>query len=74
MGSLQQYVLIKMKNYLKNWNLPRLLRLLIGLFIIIQSIYIEQWFLLGVGFLYSLMPILNISSCGVGKCAVPKRR
>lgn len=63
-----------MKNYLKNWNLPRLLRLLIGLFIIIQSIYIEQWFLLGVGVLYSLMPMLNISSCGVGKCAVPKRR
>lgn len=63
-----------MRNILNNWNAARLLRLAIGIFICIQSIYIEQWFLLAVGVLYSLMPILNISSCGVGKCATPRRR
>lgn len=59
---------------LKKWTFIRAVRLLIGLFIIVQSIYIEQWLLLGVGVLYSLMPLLNISSCGVGKCAVPSNR
>lgn len=63
-----------MKNYLKNWSLIRFFRLLIGVFIIVQSVYIEQWFLLGVGVLYSIMPLLNISSCGVGKCGVPNNR
>lgn len=63
-----------MKNYLKNWNIMRVLRLALGIFIIVQGIMAKEWLLAGLGGLFLLMPLLNIGCCGVSGCStlVPK--
>lgn len=63
-----------MKNYLKNWNLMRVLRLALGVFIIVQGIQAQQWLFVGLGGLFSLMPLLNIGCCGTSGCNTPVRR
>lgn len=52
----------------------RLLRLAVGIFIIVQSFMDKQWLLVGLGGLFSLMPLLNIGCCGVSGCStsIPK--
>lgn len=64
-----------MKNYLRNWNFMRLLRLAMGVFIIVQGFMDNQWMFVGLGALFSLMPLLNIGCCGVSGCStsVPQR-
>ncbi len=52
----------------------RALRLIIGVVIVIQGAYESQWILLGLGAIFSLMPLFNISMCGVGGCEVPQHR
>ncbi|NGF57787.1 hypothetical protein G5B00_14810 [Parapedobacter sp. SGR-10] len=63
-----------MKNYLKNWNFIRLLRLALGIFITVQGIMAKEWLLVGLGGLFSLMPLMNIGCCGVSGCntSIPK--
>lgn len=63
-----------MKNYLRNWNLMRVLRLALGVFIIVQGIQAQQWLLVGLGGLFSLMPLLNIGCCGTSGCNTPVRK
>ena len=59
-------------NYLKNWNLTRLLRLILGMFIMIQGFINEEWIFVGLGALFSIMPLLNMG-CGASGCSVPKQ-
>lgn len=63
-----------MRNYLRNWDFMRVLRLALGIFIIVQGIIAKEWLLAGIGGLFSLMPLMNIGCCGVSGCsaAVPK--
>lgn len=63
-----------MKNYLRNWNWMRLLRLAIGGFIIVQGFTDQQWLLVALGGLFSLMPLMNIGCSGGSGCStsVPK--
>ena len=63
-----------MKAYLKTWDFMRMLRLAIGIFIIVQSVITKDWLFVGVGVLFSLMPILNISCCGASGCNMPVRK
>lgn len=63
-----------MKNYLKNWNMMRVLRLALGIFIIVQGIMAKEWLLAGLGGLFSLMPLMNIGCCGVSGCSTPVSR
>lgn len=63
-----------MKNYLKNWNMMRVLRLAVGIFIIVQGIMAKEWLLAGLGGLFSLMPLMNIGCCGVSGCNTPVSR
>ncbi len=63
-----------MKEYLRNWKLMRVLRLALGVFIIVQGIQAQQWLLVGLGGLFSLMPLLNIGCCGTSGCNTPVRR
>lgn len=60
-----------MKNYLKNWNFMRMLRLATGIFIVVQGIQSKEWLFVALGGLFSLMPILNIGSCGLSGCKTP---
>lgn len=57
-----------MKNYLRNWDFMRVLRLAIGIFIIVQSVITKDWLFVGAGVLFSLMPIMNIGCCGASGC------
>lgn len=57
-----------MKNYFKNWNFMRLLRLAMGIYIIIIGIQESNiWFGI-LGGMLSLMPLFNIGCCGVTGC------
>lgn len=57
-----------MKNYLKNWNIMRVLRLALGIFIIVQGIMAKEWLIAGLGGLFALMPLMGIGCCGLSGC------
>lgn len=63
-----------MRDYIKKWTLMRTLRLIIGIVIVVQGIHDSQWMLVGLGAIFSLMPLFNISMCGIGGCEVPQQR
>lgn len=54
-----------MKNYIKNWNIIRFLRVATGIAVLVQGILIKDWLLSGLGGLFTLMPLMN-AGCGVG--------
>ena len=60
-----------MKNYLRNWDFMRVLRLALGIFIIVQGVQAKEWLFVALGGLFSLMPLLNIGCCGVSGCNTP---
>ena len=66
--STVNYQLNKMKNYLRNWDFMRVLRLALGIFIIVQGIQTKEWLFVALGGLFSLMPLLNIGCCGASGC------
>lgn len=57
-----------------NWDLMRVLRLVIGAVLIIQAIYMRDWMpgLIGAFFFYQA--VSNTGCCGSGSCSVPRRR
>lgn len=57
-----------MKNYLRNWNFMRVLRLALGIFIIVQGVQTKEWVFVALGGLFSLMPLLNMGCCGASGC------
>jgi hypothetical protein len=63
-----------MKGYLRNWNLMRILRLALGVLIIVQGVQAQEWLFVGLGGLFSLMPLLNIGCCGTSGCNTPIRK
>jgi len=63
-----------MKGYLRSWNFMRILRLALCIFIIVQGVQVQQWLFVGLGGLFSLMPLLNIGCCGVSGCNTPVRK
>lgn len=60
-----------MKNYLRNWNFMRIIRLLLGVVIIVQGFQSNDWIFVGLGALFTLMPLLNIGCCGTSACNIP---
>lgn len=60
-----------MKNFLNNWNIMKVIRLVLGIFIIIQGVIEQQWLLVGLGGLFSLMSLMNIGCCSVSGCNTP---
>lgn len=60
-----------MKQWIKSWNLMRLLRLAMAIAIIYQGIELEQWLFVVIGGLFALMPLMNIGCCGNHGCAIP---
>lgn len=57
-----------MKNYFRNWNLFRIIRLALGIFILVQGIGSEEWLLAALGGFISVMPILNMGCYGGSTC------
>ena len=60
-----------MKNYLRNCDLMRVLRLALGIFIIVQGVQAKEWLFVALGGLFSLMPLVNIGCCRASGCNTP---
>ncbi|HUH73173.1 MAG TPA: hypothetical protein VLZ75_02085 [Chitinophagales bacterium] len=60
-----------MKDYLRNWNIMRFIRLALGIAIIIQGVQASEWMFIVLGAMFSLMPIFNLG-CSSGNCSIPK--
>lgn len=63
-----------MRNYFRNWDFMRVLRLALGIFIIVQGVVEKEWQFAAIGALFSLMPLLNIGCCGASGCSVPMQK
>ena len=50
----------------------RTLRLGMGIFIISQGILAQEWMLIVMGSLFSLLAVLNIGCCGTSACSTPQ--
>ena len=55
------------------WNLFRLMRLVLGLLVVVQSVMMKDVFFGLMGLLLSGLAIFNIGCCGVGGCQVNTR-
>ncbi len=49
----------------------RVIRFVLGLFIVIQSIQTQEWLFLLMGIGLTLLPVFNIGCCGTSGCATP---
>jgi len=56
---------------LNNWNMMRILRLGMGLFIISQGILAQEWLLMVMGSVFSILAVLNIGCYGTSACNTP---
>ncbi len=63
-----------MKDYLKTWNVMRLIRLVMGVAILAQGIIMRDWSFMIIGSVLSLMPLLNLGCCSAGSCNTPTFR
>jgi uncharacterized membrane protein YfhO len=55
---------------LKNWNLLRIIRLVLAIFISIEAIYSQSYWLLIPGVILFLQALLNLA-CPLNSCSVP---
>ena len=62
------------QNILKNWNLIRLLRLAMGIFLVVEAIKSGMWFLVAIGVVFVAMPLLNIGCCSTSNCSMSKKK
>jgi len=60
---------LEMKNYFKNWNLIRIIQLALGILIIVQGVERKEWFVVIIGSLFSLIPLLGIGCCAGHSCS-----
>lgn len=63
----------KVKIYLSQWSVMRILRLVMGIIIIIQGVKSEMWLIAGLGVLFTILPLLNMGCSANGSCQVPNR-
>lgn len=54
-----------------NWNLIRLLRLIMGIAILLQGIMAKDVLFAIAGLLFSGMAVFNLGCCATGNCATP---
>jgi len=58
----------------ENWNLMRVLRLVLGIIIIFQGFAASDFVLGLLGLLFSAMALFNMGCCGVSGCSVPVKK
>lgn len=51
------------KAYLKTWDFMRLVRLVLGIFIVVNGVQTGEWQVIALGALFTLMPLLNVGCC-----------
>lgn len=59
---------------LGNWNFMRVIRLVLGIFIIVQAAMIKDWTMGLLGVFFTALPVLNIGCCGTGACTTPPKK
>jgi hypothetical protein len=57
-----------MKKFISKWNFPRILRLLVGIFILYDGIMSSEYLFVILGFAFSLMALLDYGCCGTTQC------
>ncbi len=57
-----------------NWNFMRFIRLVLGIFIIVQGVMAKDWGIGVLGIFFTAMPLFNIGCCGAGGCSVPVKK
>lgn len=57
-----------MKGYFRKWSFMRLLRLVLGVFIVFQGIESGMWLFVFAGAFYAVMALLNFGCCGTSGC------
>jgi len=57
-----------MERILKGWNFMRVIRLLMGLYILAESIRTQDWLFGFAGFFLTATAVWNIGCCGVSGC------
>lgn len=63
-----------MKEYFKNWDFIRVIRLILGILMIIQGVHTDDLMFISLGLLFSLMSVFNIGCCTSGKCQIAVRK
>ena len=52
----------------------RVIRLILGVFIIIQSFQSQQYIMIIPGVIFALMAIFSVGCCGNNGCAIPTKK
>lgn len=60
---------IMLNKIFTDWNLFRVVRLLIGGYILVDGIRSEIWLFALLGLIFTVMPLLNIGCCATGGCS-----
>lgn len=63
-----------MKEYIKKWNFMRVLRLVLGVIIVIQGMQHGEWLFVVLGAMFSILALLNMSTCGVNNACAPRSK
>jgi len=56
---------------LSNWNLIRVVRLIMGVAIVVQAIMVKDILFGAMGLLLTALPLFNLGCCTTGYCAPP---
>ncbi len=56
---------------LKNWNFSRVLRMVLGVYLIGDGIQSEQWVFVAVGALFLAMAVFKFGCCSTTGCETP---
>jgi len=62
-----------MQAILSNWNLFRILRVALGIFILVQGLVGKDTFSIVMGSVFAGMALFNVGCCGAGGCATDNR-
>lgn len=57
-----------MQQILRNWDIMRIIRLALGIYVVVEGIRMNQWALIIPGAVFSLMPLFNIGCSAGGSC------
>ena len=63
-----------MKNYIRSWSFMRLFRLVMGVIITIQGWDGGYWWIVGIGIVFAVLPLLNVNTCNTHVCRMPRSR
>lgn len=62
-----------LQKIISNWTFIRLIRLILGIFIIIQSVQIQNYWMIILGIVFSVMALINVGCCG-NSCSIPIKK